>query len=280
LQGIMGGIYAQVANENELVSNIIAEHYRPKSADDKFPDTNEGSVLSIANKIDNIIGAYIVNAVPSGSYDPFGLRRQVMAIGAICLYKKFYIDIAEIIDMDLGYFNATENDALRKTLIVFFTERLNALLLDRKISYDTANAVLTVSGINVLDAYERALALTEFRKQPDFEPLVIGQKRVNNILKGISELFTIHEELLKEPNEQTLFNQAKALDSSLNSEISKRNYTQGMSLLFTLRAAIDGFFDKVLVMTDDENLKHNRLALLQYVKSLFMKVADLSEIVI
>jgi len=280
LQGIMGGIYAQVAGENELVTKIISEHYRPKSADDKFPETTEGSILSIADKIDNIVGAFIVNAVPSGSNDPFGLRRQAMAIGAICLKKRFFIDLADIIDLSLEYFNATQNETLRKTVIAFFFERMNALLLDKKITYDTANSVLKVSGINVLDAYERALALSEFRKQTDFEPLVIGQKRVNNILKGISESFTIREDLLTEANEQILFNQAKALENPLNSEISKRNYKDGLALLLTLRSAIDGFFDKVLVMTEDGNIKNNRLGLLQYVKSLFMKVADLSEIVI
>jgi glycyl-tRNA synthetase beta chain len=218
--------------------------------------------------------------VPSGSYDPFGLRRQAMAIGAISLKKRFYVDLAEIIDMDLEYCNVTQNENLRKTIIAFFTERLNALLLDKKITYDTANSVLKVSGINVLDAYERALALSEFRKQTDFEPLVIGQKRVNNILKGISDSFIVRQELLKETNEQILYNQAKALEIPLSSEISKRNYKDGLSLLLTLRTAIDRFFDKVLVMTDDENMKSNRLALLQYVKSLFMKIADLSEIVI
>jgi glycyl-tRNA synthetase beta chain len=122
--------------------------------------------------------------------------------------------------------------------------------------------------------------LSEFRKQPEFEPLVVGQKRVNNILKGIAESFFVREDLLIEPNEQILFNQAKALETSLNFEVSKRNYKKGLELLLTLRPAIDGFFDKVLVMTEDENYKNNRIGLLQYVKSLFMKIADLSEIVI
>lgn len=280
LQGIMGGIYAQAAGEHELVAKIITEHYLPKSADDKLPETNEGSILSIADKIDNIVGAFIVNAVPSGSNDPFGLRRQAMAIGAISLKKQFYINLSEIIDLSFEYFNAAQNDKLLQTIKLFFIERMNALLLDKKITYDTANAVLAISGINPLDAYERAFVLSAFRKQPEFEPLVVGQKRVNNILKGISDSFFVREDLLIEPNEQILFNQAKALETSLNFEVSKRNYKKGLEFLLTLRPAIDGFFDKVLVMTEDENYKNNRIGLLQYVKSLFMKIADLSEIVI
>jgi glycyl-tRNA synthetase beta chain len=280
LQGIMGGIYVQAAGEHELVAKIIAEHYLPKSADDKLPETPEGSILSIADKIDNIVGAFIVNAVPSGSNDPFGLRRQAMAIGAICLKRQFYINLSEIIDLSFDYFDVAQNDKLLQTIKLFFIERLNALLLDKKITYDTTNAVLAVSGINPLDAFERAVVLSEFRKQPEFEPLVVGQKRVNNILKGIAESFFVREDLLIEPNEQILFNQAKALETSLNFEVSKRNYKKGLELLLTLRPAIDGFFDKVLVMTEDENYKNNRIGLLQYVKSLFMKIADLSEIVI
>ncbi len=280
LQGIMGGIYAQAAGEHELVAKIIAEHYLPKSADDKLPETPEGSILSIADKVDNIVGAFIVNAVPSGSNDPFGLRRQAMAIGAICLKKQFYFNLSEIIDLSFEYFGVAQNDKLLQTIKLFFIERMNALLLDKKITYDTTNAVLAISDINTLDAYERAVVLSEFRKQPEFEPLVVGQKRVNNILKGISESFFVREDLLIEPNEQILFNQAKALEASLNYEVSKRNYKKGLELLLTLRPAIDGFFDKVLVMTEDENYKNNRIGLLQYVKSLFMKIADLSEIVI
>jgi glycyl-tRNA synthetase beta chain len=276
----MGGIYVQAAGEHELVAKIIAEHYLPKSADDKLPETPEGSILSIADKIDNIVGAFIVNAVPSGSNDPFGLRRQAMAIGAICLKRQFYINLSEIIDLSFDYFDVAQNDKLLQTIKLFFIERLNALLLDKKITYDTTNAVLAVSGINPLDAFERAVVLSEFRKQPEFEPLVVGQKRVNNILKGIAESFFVREDLLIEPNEQILFNQAKALETSLNFEVSKRNYKKGLELLLTLRPAIDGFFDKVLVMTEDENYKNNRIGLLQYVKSLFMKIADLSEIVI
>jgi len=279
LQGVIGGIYAKASGESDLVTKIITEHYLPKSFDDKLPETIEGSILSVADKIDNIVGAFIVNAVPSGSFDPLGLRRQAMAIGSIYLNKRFFLNLEEIIELSFEYFAVEENQNLLKTIKDFFRERLNALLLDRNIRYDIANAVLAVGSINVLDIYERAQALAEFRKQAEFEPLVIGQKRVNNILKGVTESFVVHENLFKETAEQNLYQQSKSIESSLQTEITKRDYKKALELLLSLRPSINNLFDQVLVMTDDEELKNNRLGLLQYIKSLFMKVADLSEIV-
>lgn len=291
LEGIMGGIYASAMGEDELVAKIISEHYLPKSVDDDLPKTIEGSILSIADKLDNIVGAFIVNAIPSGSADPFALRRQAIAIIGICLQKKFFVDLNEIIELNLEYFdlvkspnkteieqNQTQN--LLKAIKGFFTERLNSLLLDRNIKYDIANAVLATDNLNVIDVYERARALTEFRKEPEFELLVIGQKRVANILKGITESFVVDENLLKETAEHTLYQQAKSLESSLQTAVHVRDYKKALQLLLSLRPAIDSLFDNVLVMTDEIALKNNRLGLLQYVKSLFLQIADLSEIVI
>ncbi len=279
LQGVIGGIYTKATGESDLVAKIITEHYLPKSFDDKLPETVEGSILSVADKIDNIVGAFIVNAVPTGSFDPLGLRRQAMAIGSICLNKRFFLNLEEIIELSFEYFAVEENQNLLKTIKGFFRERLNALLLDRNIRYDIANAVLAVGSINVLDIYERAQALAEFRKQAEFEPLVIGQKRVNNILKGVTESFVVHENLFKETAEQNLYQQAKSIESALQAGITRRDYKKALELLLSLRPAIDNLFDQVLVMTDEEQLKNNRLGLLQYIKLLFIKVADLSEIV-
>lgn len=280
LEGVMGSIYASVAGESELVSKIISEQYQPRTVDDNLPKTIEGSILSIADKLDNIVGAFIVNAIPSGSTDPFALRRQATAIISICLEKNFFVNLAEIIELNYEYFGLPENQNLIKAIKGFFIERLNALLLEKNIRYDIVNAVLVTGGLNVIEIYERALALTEFRKEQEFEPLVIGQKRVANILKGITESFVVQENLLRKTAEQTLYQQAKSQESSLQNAIQTRNYIKALELLLSLRPAIDSFFDNVLVMTDEIELRNNRLGLLQYVKSLFLKVADLSEIVI
>ncbi|MEO0091406.1 MAG: glycine--tRNA ligase subunit beta [candidate division WOR-3 bacterium] len=287
LQGIMGGIYAQNLGEHNLVSKAISEQYLPKYLGDKLPETTEGSILSIADKLDNIIGAFIANAIPSGSYDPWGLRRQAMAIYLICLNKKFDIDLEPIIELGYNYFNLPENLSLIKSIKDFLKDRLKAVLLDQNIRYDVSNAVLAVCGLTPLDAYERCIALTEFRKQKDFESLVIGQKRVSNILKTIQESdqqllsqTTINELLLVEPAEKILYQKAKEIESDLIVSVKEHNYKKALEILLSLRPAIDDLFDNVLVMVEDEAIRINRLQLVQKVRSLFLEVADLSEIVI
>ncbi len=280
LQGIMGGIYAKASGENDLVAQILSEQYLPKTIGDKIPYSKEGSVLSIADKIDNIVGAFVINQIPSGSFDPLGLRRQAFAIMNVCLDKQFMLDLNEIIEFAFEYFNTPENRNLINKIKTFFRERLNAVLLERGARYDIANAVLAVNSINPYDISNRANALIQFRLKPDFIPLVIGQKRVNNILKGISEIYSVKEELLQQEQEKILYSQTKSLEPQIIEAVNKGEYTKGLELLLSLRPAIDSLFDKVLVMTDDMILKNNRLGLLQYIKSLFTKIADLSEIVV
>ncbi len=287
LQGIMGGIYAQTLGEHNLVSKAIAEHYQPRFLGDTLPETPEGSILSIADKLDNIIGAFIANIVPSGSYDPWGLRRQAMAIYLICLNQKFDIDLEPIIELGYSYFGLPENLSLIKSIKDFFQDRLQAVLLDQNIRYDICNAVLAVCKLKPQDAYERCLALTEFREQKDFESLVIGQKRVNNILKNIKEaeqkdwLQTgLNESLLTEPAERMLYQKIQEIRPDLSSSIKEHNYKRALETLLSLRPVIDSLFDNVLIMSEDENLRINRLQLVEKVRELFLEVADLSEIVI
>lgn len=280
LQGIMGGIYANLSGEYEQVGQVIAEHYLPKSADDKLPQTIEGAILSIADKLDNIIGAFVINEIPSGSMDRFGLRRQANAINTICLDKQIFLDLTPIIEITVSYFNKSEDVELFTKIKEFFIERLNSVLIDRGFKYDVVNAVLASQKIDVLDMFNRAQTLSEFRRAEQFEALVIGQKRVHNILKGITESFAINPELLKETAEVDLYNKAKSIESQLHNLVANHNYKNALDLLLSLRPMIDAFFDKVLVMTDDINLKNNRLGLLQFIKTLFLQVADLSEIII
>ncbi|MCX7785768.1 MAG: glycine--tRNA ligase subunit beta [candidate division WOR-3 bacterium] len=287
LQGIMGGIYAQRLGEHDLVSKAIAEQYQPRFIGDSLPETIEGSILSMADKLDNIIGAFIANATPSGSYDPLGLRRQAIAFYLICLNKKFDIDLEPIIELGYNYFGLPENLSLITSIKDFLKDRLKAVLLDQNIRYDICNAVLAVCNLKPQDAYERCLALTELSEQKDFESLVIGQKRVSNILKNIKELdlsglspTAINELLLIEPAEKILYQKTKEIEPNLRVSVKEHNYKKAFEILLSLRPAIDNLFDNVLVMTEDESLRINRLQLVQKVRALFLEVADLSEIVI
>ncbi|MCX8015642.1 MAG: glycine--tRNA ligase subunit beta, partial [candidate division WOR-3 bacterium] len=246
LQGIMGGIYAKLAGESDLVAQIISEHYLPKGLSDNLPQTIEGSILSIADKIDNIVGAFIIGEIPSGSLDPFGLKRQALAIGSICLNKQLNFDLSEIIDLNLEYFNRQNDAKLSLSLHEFFKERINTLLLDQNIRYDIINAVLALKSLNIFDCYLRVKALTEFRQQKEFEPLVIGQKRVNNIIRDLKQSLVISESLLQTPAEQQLYQMAKSIEEDLLLAISQQDYLKALKLLLSLRPAIDNLFDQVL----------------------------------
>ncbi|MCS7258554.1 MAG: glycine--tRNA ligase subunit beta, partial [candidate division WOR-3 bacterium] len=283
LQGIIGGVYARLSNEDELVARIIAEQYLPQSTSDSLPQTIEGAILSIADKVDNIVGVFIINEVPSGSVDKFGIRRQANAIFMICLEKKLFIDFKPIVTLNLSYFNLKNNhtDLLEEQIVSFLKDRLRNVFLEQKINYDVVNAILALPEVNPYDLYLRGQALTKFRaSSEDFEKLIIGQKRVTNILKTCNTMYHVNPDLFREPEEIQLYNKAQTIKNELDFLVNKRAYLDALELLLKLRVDIDNFFDKVLVMTDDATIRNNRLALLQYIRSLFQKVADLSEIVI
>ncbi|MDH5186747.1 MAG: glycine--tRNA ligase subunit beta [candidate division WOR-3 bacterium] len=288
LQGTIGGIYAEATGEPLPVANAIREHYQPKSQFDSLPRSKEGGLLSIIDKIDNIVASFIIGAIPSGSEDPFALRRQASGILAIITEKGFQFDLAALLSQDLKLYEQAGYEALVRTdrtqillkLHQFFKERLASLFLDRKLRYDAANAVLEVCWVNPVDAWQRAIALEEFRSGKDFRDLVIGQKRVANILKGQEITGPIKEQLLIEKDERELLNKAREIEQPLKEAIKQQNYSEALKLLLSLRKKIDDLFDNVLIMTGDINLRQNRLALLDYLKSLFTKVADLSQIVL
>ncbi|MEO0072567.1 MAG: glycine--tRNA ligase subunit beta [candidate division WOR-3 bacterium] len=281
LQGMMGGVYSLRGGEDELVSQIIAEHYLPQFSTDTVPRTVEGAILSIADKIDNIVGVFMINEIPSGSADKFGIRRQANAIFTICVDKKLFIDFEPVIELNISYFNLYEKpQELVDKIISFLKDRLKSLFVEKKIGYDIINAVLTLPGLNPYDFYLRCQALSQLRASKDFERLIIEQKRVNNILKDCTSIYIVNQGLFKEPEEIKLYNAAQKIKDELDFLVNKREYVRALELLLTLRDYIDDFFDKVLVMTDDTVIRENRLALLQDIRSLFQKVADLSEIVI
>lgn len=288
LQGTIGGIYVEASGEPPPVAKAIREHYLPRNLNDTLPKSKEGALLSIIDKIDYIVASFIIGAIPSGSEDPFALRRQASAIFSIILDKGFFLDLNGLISYDIKLFEQASypviarcnlNETLKK-IRQFLKERLISLLLDRKIRYDAVNAVIETFWVNPVDAWHRITALEKFRSGKNFENLVIGQKRVVNILKGQDMVIPIKENLLTEKEEIELLNNAKQVENPLNEAIKKQDYTQALTLLLSLRQSIDILFDNVLVMTGDINLRHNRLALLDYIKSLFMKVADLSQIVL
>src|SRR6266478_143990 len=300
LQGIVGGLYARVqALDDDLkpevqaeISKAIYDHYKPESMEDDVPRTIEGAVLSIADKADSIAGMFSLGLVPSGSKDPFALRRQANGIVKIIAEHKLPLNLSQLFEYAREAYrgSAAEKkfsasldyaDALRS----FFRERLEFYLRDvLGFKYDVVNAVLAAGADDVVDALVRAEALTQVRPSEDFESISASFKRIKNILRQASEnqkqvAASIDSNLLREPAERELAAAIPQISKKVESLRGERRYQQALLEISRLRPAVDTFFDKVMVMVEDEPLRANRLALLQTLLKEFSTIADFSAIV-
>ncbi|MEO0004726.1 MAG: glycine--tRNA ligase subunit beta [candidate division WOR-3 bacterium] len=279
LQGVMGGIYARLLGENEMVAQAIGEHYQPKGPDDGLPKTVLGGILSIADKIDNIIGTYLTGNIPTGSEDPFAVRRQASGLLLIILENGWQIAVDELVQKGLELFGRGD-EKVRDMVLQLLQERLAAILSEKGVRYDVANAVLKTVWHTPSEALARAQALQNLRTSLEFSRLVIGQKRVANILRGQEVSGVPEPKLFVDEAERVLWEKAREVEPELERMLRKRDYDAALKILLSLRESIDRFFDDVLVMCEDENLRLNRLRLLNLVRGLFARVADLSEIVL
>ena len=279
LQGRIGGIYARRLGEHAAVADAIAEHYLPRFIGDKLPTTRNGALLSIADKLDNIVATFLTGEIPTGSEDPFALRRQATGLLTVVLKQNLPIDIGELVSAAIRLFPSAK-DEYASQIPGLLRERLNALLADDGIRYDIAAAVMETSWQQPAQALIRANALAAFRDEPEFLKLVVGQKRVANILKGQALDGMPDESLLTEPTEKLLWQESQKVEPDLDRCLAAHDYRHAFELLLSLRPTIDKFFDDVLVMAKEENMRTNRLRLLAYVRSLFGRLADLSKIVI
>ncbi|MEO0292703.1 MAG: glycine--tRNA ligase subunit beta [candidate division WOR-3 bacterium] len=280
LEGYIGAEYGRAQGLKEEVCKIIEEHYKPKNVEDTLPTTKEGAVLSLADRIDLMVGSFVAGEKPTGSRDPFGLRQAMNGAIRIVLDFKFSFPMDELIKKSLKLFGVDYKEEIFEEIKQFMIERMEGYLESKNIRYDIAKAVLSEKWNDLLESYLVALAMMEIRKdEKEFEKIVIGQKRVSNILEGVVQ-GEVKETLLIEKEEKDLFREAKALEPILNNFIKNRQYLEGLKELKKLRPYIDNFFDSVLVMVDDEDLRNNRLALLYYVRGLFHLFCDFEEIVI
>ena len=300
LQGIVGGLYArvQVLDETlndeprQCIATAIYDHYKPESMDDSVPRTVEGAVLSIADKADSIAGMFALGLVPSGSKDPFGLRRQANGIVKTIAEHKLPMQIMPLMaDARVRY---RGSDAEKKfdpklkfdeAVRLFFRERLEFYVRDvRGFDYDVVNAVLAADADDVVDALARAEAVAKVRTSADFEPISISFKRMKNILRQASEAGRkvapqVDNALLKEDAERELAAKLPDAATQVESLRAQRNYEAALIEVSKLRPAIDRFFDKVMVMAEDTKVRANRLALLVTLLKEFSTIADFSEIV-
>jgi glycyl-tRNA synthetase beta chain len=301
LQGIVGGLYARVQDlDDEMkpdvqlaVSRAIYDHYKPESMEDAAPATVEGAVLSIADKADSIAGMFALGLIPSGSKDPFALRRQANGIVKTIAEHKLPLRLSEIMaDARIRYKGSEaekkfSNTAYSESVRSFFRERLEFYLKDvhePRYAYDVVNSVLAVDSDDVVDAVARAEAVSKVRGSADFESISVAFKRMKNILRQAIEktnviAIRVDPAGLREESEKELAALIPQTVATVEKLRMTRDYEGALLAIAKLRPAIDKFFDNVMVMVDDDNLRANRLTLLQTVVKEFSTIADFSEIV-
>jgi len=285
LQGIAGRIYALKSGEKEEVARGIEEHYWPLTSQGELPKTSCGTVVSIADKIDTIVGDFAVGLVPTGTSDPYGLRRQTIGLLRIILEKKLDISIKGLVEKAISLLPKTvvgNSSSLINSVLDFFRQRLETIFTDMGYKFDEVRAVLSCGFDNLSDAEEKIKAIKEIRKLPDFEPLIIGYKRASNIIKQAQkkQLAVSSKQLAVdrfiEPEEKELYRNAEKIQQEIQPLVQQKKYFEVLKKLVLLRQPIDNFFDKVMVMVEDESLCKNRLALLKKVVDMFIYIGDFS----
>jgi glycyl-tRNA synthetase beta chain len=282
LQGIVGGLYARFQGVSMAASDAIYDQYKPESMEDSVPRTVEGALLAIADKADTIGGMFGLGLEPTGSKDPFALRRAANGIVKILAESTVGLPLKlnEVVEV------LTRDTAVTVKISSFFAERLEFYLREaRGQAYDVVKAVLAVGSDDVRDVVARAEAVTSVRGSEDFAAVSAAFKRMKNILsqakeKGIAAASSVDAVLLKEPTEKALAERSAELADRVYALRAEKDYKTALEQVATLRPQVDAFFDAVMVMAPDEAVRANRLALLERVLGDFSGIADFSEIVV
>jgi glycyl-tRNA synthetase beta chain len=296
LEGIMGGHYARRAGESDAVATAISEHYLPRGAGDEPPFSSAGALLALADKLDHVAGAFVAGNSPSGSEDPYGVRRAANGAVRIVIERGWSLDLrAAAMEVTRPYFAADPELAqaeIMKRLGEFLRSRVDTALEDRGLAYDIREAALEARILmqgaarpgwcDAADVLARARALEAFRNDPRFAPLVILFKRVANILKAATETLppALDTVRLSDAYEQALLAATELARARTTGSWEKRDYAAILPELLGMGDAIHGFFDHVMVNVDDAALRLNRLRLLADVRELFLRGWDLSKVVV
>lgn len=281
LQGVMGEIYALNSGEKEIVATAIREQYLPKFAGDELPKSSVGSIFSLADKIDTIVGLFAIGEIPTGSADPFALRRSAIGIINIIRNTGWKFNLNEAIETSLyEYINdlglTFNHEEVINNIREFFFGRIKTMLQEEGIRYDIIDAVL-ISESEIYNIFEKAKELNEWFSL-DRTNFVDAYNRINNLTKNV-EFTEIDENILKEDEEKNLYNKFVEIDDKFKDALSSENYKEAMDLLDDLVPSIDAFFDKVMVMAEDENLRKNRLALINSIEENIQKILKIENIV-
>ena len=276
LQGIMGGYYALNDGESKEVSVAIREHYQPRFAGDSLPSTDAGIAVSLADKMDTLTGIYGIGQGPTGSKDPYALRRTALGMLRILLEAKIELNLKSLIDFSLSLHLKEVDRKCAGDIYNFMMDRLKAYYRDANIDTNIYEAVLAVSPDSPLDFHHRIDALNEFTQSADSKSLIEANKRIANILKDSDEkLEELNSNILLEDSEKILYKATESLTKELS---GSKNYKEIMKSLLNLKDSIDSFFDNVMVNAEDDKVRSSRLALIRRVRHLFLSVADISHL--
>ncbi len=298
LQGTIGNIYtdsstiitlyypdSKLTEEPEIVSKAIYEHYLPVQADGDLPKTKVGSIISVVDKLDNIVGMLSIGHIPTSSQDPHALRRQANGIISIVLNLNFSFPLSDIIGKTYElYRNQISNvfefsqEEIVKKVKDFILDRLKAYLINLEHPSELFNAIICVSNEQIVDILERESALFEFVKFRKFEDIIVPYERCYNLSKG-GKFYPTDDKLLSHPTEIKLNDSIRIAEKKINKHIDSKKYDLVLKELFRLRPLVDRLFDDVLIMEEDLNIRRNRLSLLLYCVNTYNKFCDFSKII-
>jgi glycyl-tRNA synthetase beta chain len=278
LQGIIGSYYAKLDGEKQEVSTAIREHYLPAFAGDKLPQGIMGSLVSIADRIDTIAGCFSVGLIPTGAADPYALRRHALAIIQILMQLDQPVDLDWLVRLAVSLLaqkRVRDEDQVIADVTEFIRTRFVNFHTSRDFPLDVVEAAARARFDDIVDARRRVEALNVWKQRTDFDAIMIGFKRVVNILKDTAPT-AFDPKLLEEDAEKALFEAFHDVSARSKPLIQEGNYAQALEIIAELKSPVDTLFDKVMVMVEDEKLRNNRLGLLRQIADFFAQIADFS----
>jgi glycyl-tRNA synthetase beta chain len=278
LQGVMGGIYA-ARQDKPTAGEAIQFHYYPRFAGDKLPPTAEGALLSVADKLDTLAGCFKARLIPTGSQDPFALRRQALGILQILIANKYAVSLEELVTAALSVYGGKAKPKEREEILEFFKGRLQTVLESRNIPYDVVNAVTATGAPTLIDLIEKAETVNRVKLDKDFQELATTAGRVLRILPEKHRFAKPSGTLLKHPEEKELHRAVELAHKAVERSLEKRDYDEVRRDLQALVHPIHAFFEKILVMDKNAKVKNNRLALLQQTAGVLLSLCDFRKLV-
>ncbi|MBA4417060.1 MAG: glycine--tRNA ligase subunit beta [Syntrophus sp. (in: bacteria)] len=282
LQGVMGRIYAEAQGEDRETARAIEEHYLPTGGSGALPETTLGAILGIADKCDSLVSFFSVGITPTGTLDPFALRRQTLGIIRIIIDKTLHIPLERLVEKAYesgsGIKKRITLEETKTSLNDFIIARFKFSMIEESHNQEFVESVLPFVPQDIYDAFLRLRALETQNALQDFQRLMVGFKRVYNITKSLAEDLDVDRTLFKEAEEEALFDLYESTKTALFLSVEEKRYADSLTLLVGFKETIDNFFEKVFVMDKDEAIKNNRLALLKKIKDMFLTYGDFSKI--